>query len=404
MFNKSDLRKILNTSFYVLSSFIFQIFSLLTFYIIINNFNDQSLNEYFFLTSLVAILVGGLFLGNDKLFLYTKDKFKELIYFNNLIKICFFTFITFLLISILINSKLFIFISLNFILISINYFSELNFLKHSFKYRMILFKYLPVIFFFILSLLLKLDMIFFGLLIIFTFANFLAATLNFFLNEKFLYKFFKIKINFYIKFSDINKNSLIIWIGDILSLLIFHLPTIFFYFLFPYENVIYNIIHKFGFIPVFLISFAISKIFDYDYFDNNKSSMFDAFSKTRILTFIISILYSIFFLIFINFFGSLIFGEYSDQAIPIIIKYVLLFFILINSSSLSTIFLINKNYKELLLHQIFYLLIMFFSLTVAYIKNDFNYFIDLFFYFSILRGIVIYISIYLKINSYRLKV
>lgn len=376
---------------------------MLTFYIILDEYDEIILNQYFFITSLVAILIGALYLGNDKLFLYSKKDNDQSGYFNNLVKLSIFSFFFILVISALLLSKTLIFLSLNLILISINYFSELNHLKYSYKYRMILFKYLPVVFFFILALFIKFDFFYFDLLFLFTFANFISSILNILLNKIYLNKLKSIKFNLKIKLERINKESLIIWLGDILSLVTFNLPTLFFYFIFPYENVVYNIIYKFGFIPVFLISFAISKIFDYDYFENSKSAMFDAFSKTRLITFILSIIYCISFYFFLIFFGEILFGVYATDALPVIKKYLILFLIIINVSSLSTIFLINKNYVELLFHQFLFLLIVLFSLSLAYLNNDFMYFIDYFFYLSILRGILIYTSIFVKINSFKSK-
>jgi hypothetical protein len=394
--------KLNESIYYLLTTFIFQLISLLTFTILLKIFDEKVLNSYFYILSLTSILIGVIFIGNDKAFLYTKNSKDNIFYFNNSLKLILLFTSILILISIFFKSKILFFCVINFFFLSINYLSEILFFKNSSKYKVILFKNFNIIFFIILIFLINFEYLKIDLLLAYSAAN----LLNFFFNivgNKYLHINLKI-----IKFSNLsflfikNKSLVYIWLGDLFSILTFHLPTIFLFNFFSKENIIYNILYKFGFIPVFLINFAFGKVFDFNYFDNkNNNNIYKGFLVTRKIIFIFSILYCIFFYIIVNNFSTLLFGNYHDLIPGYLNKGIILFFIMINASSLGSVFYIKKKYQELLYHQIANFFIIVFSLIILLLTKKFELFFNYLIYLSIIRYIILYISINKKINFFK---
>jgi len=100
--------KLNESIYYLLTTFIFQLISLLTFTILLKIFDEKVLSSYFYILSLTSILIGVIFIGNDKAFLYTKNNKDSIFDFNNSLKlILLFTSILILISTLVVKFKIF---------------------------------------------------------------------------------------------------------------------------------------------------------------------------------------------------------------------------------------------------------------------------------------------------------
>jgi len=371
--------------FFLFSGSIFsQIFNLINLSLIIKYFPKIEVADYFYLQAIIAVVVGLFFFGFDKLLLYEQKKTN--IHEKNLNTHVFCVFIILLLTLIFFNKSFYFTVNI-FFLCSAYYFEIINTIRKKYIYNAIYKLILPCIFFlFILQreiLYLK-DI---DLIVIFTISNFISWLLIIFFNVN---NILKVQFNFLLKRPNI-KNNFKIWLSDSIPLLAFSLPTIFFKF-FEAQNLLigYNIILRFGFMPIFFINSVVSKFCDLKFNElRNKSKFFnlikDSISKLFLFSFIYFFVFN--FVIFMAANYNII--DFYNFSIYLHLFSILFLFNIV-VGSLGGVFLIDKKYNELNIIVLSLLIVNILCLIIYIITNNYNNFFVYLFIFSMLRVIFIF--------------
>jgi hypothetical protein len=180
-------------------------------------------------------------------------------------------------------------------------------------------------------------------------------------------------------------------LGDSIPLLSFSLPTIFFKF-FEAPNLLigYNIILRFGFVPIFFINNVISKFCDLKFSElRNKSKFFnfikDSLSKLFIFSFIYFLIFNLLIFLAVNY-NIMDFYNFSIY----LHLFSILFLFNIVAGSLGSLFLIDKKYNELNLIVLSLLFINILCLIIYITTNNYNNFFICLFTLSMLRIIFIF--------------